>query len=219
MKISKKDALMWFEFFASLPEDQELLPRQEEIVVDVLSQIEDAQERRIRQRYGALPEVYDIEGRSFFVGDQEKISEGCRACLTDSGLNAIRKTNRCNLKCPFCYNYGELDSQESIGEGYWEIGGSYFRIGDIPELIMIQGAPRAVAYVYLEPFMEIEKYYGIIKMFSAAGTHQHMYTNGTLADEDNLKKLGADMVFFSYTEEQSSTNIRKMLKERNGQKQ
>ncbi|MBO4359808.1 MAG: radical SAM protein [Eubacteriaceae bacterium] len=190
MKISKKDALMWFEFFASLPCDQQLLPRQEEIVIDVLSQIEDAQERKIRELYGQLEEVYDIGGRSFFVGDPEKISDGCRACLTDSGLNAIRKTNRCNLQCPFCYNWGELDEQPPIGEGYWEIGGSFFRIGDIPELIRIQGAPKAVAYVYLEPFMEIEKYYGIIKVFSEAGVHQHMYTNGTLADRENLRRLG-----------------------------
>ena len=189
MKISKKDALMWFEFFASLPYDQQLLNRQEEIVTDVLSQIEDAQERRIRELYSGLEEVYDIGGRSFFVGDPEKISDGCRACLTESGLNAVRKTNRCNLRCPFCYNYGELDEQPPIGEGYWEIGGSFFRAGDIPSLIRIQGAPRAVAYVYLEPFMEIEKYYGIIKVFSEHGVHQHMYTNGTLADRDNLKRL------------------------------
>ena len=38
--------------------------------------------------------------------------------------------------------------------------------------------------------MEIEKYYGIIKKFHAAGIHQHMYTNGTLATEENLKALG-----------------------------
>ena len=31
MKISKKDALMWFEFFASLPEDEELLIPQQEL--------------------------------------------------------------------------------------------------------------------------------------------------------------------------------------------
>ena len=28
MKISKKDALMWFSFFAQLPEEEELMPKQ-----------------------------------------------------------------------------------------------------------------------------------------------------------------------------------------------
>ena len=32
MKISKKDALMWFRFFASLPEEEGILPHQQEIV-------------------------------------------------------------------------------------------------------------------------------------------------------------------------------------------
>ena len=38
--------------------------------------------------------------------------------------------------------------------------------------------------------MEIEKYYGIIRKFHGAGVHQHMYTNGTLATEENLRALG-----------------------------
>ena len=47
-----------------------------------------------------------------------------------------------------------------------------------------------MAYVYLEPFMEIEKYYGMIRRFHDAGIYQHMYTNGTLANEQNLRALG-----------------------------
>ena len=46
MKISKKDALMWFEFFAALPEDEEILPHQQEIVYAAFSQIEDAIDAR-----------------------------------------------------------------------------------------------------------------------------------------------------------------------------
>ena len=46
MKISKRDALMWMEFFASLPEDEALLPRQQEIALAVLSQIEAAADAR-----------------------------------------------------------------------------------------------------------------------------------------------------------------------------
>ena len=42
MKISKKDALVWFEFFASLPEDESLMPGQMEIALSVFAQIETA---------------------------------------------------------------------------------------------------------------------------------------------------------------------------------
>ncbi len=94
------------------------------------------------------------------------------------------------MQCKFCYNYGELDVQPPIGEGMWEIGGTKFYEDDIDLLLSIQKKPTGVAYVYLEPFMEIEKYYGIIRKFHEAGVHQHMYTNGTLATEENLRALG-----------------------------
>ena len=71
----------------------------------------------------------------------------------------------------------------------WEIGGTKFYDKDIDLLLSIHKKPTGVAYVYLEPFMEIEKYYEVIKKFSAAGIHQHLYTNGTLASEETLKAL------------------------------
>ena len=103
----------------------------------------------------------------------------------------MRKTNKCNIECPFCYNYGELDCQPPIGEGMWEIGGSKFYEEDIDLLLSVQQKPTGIAYVYLEPFMEIDQYYGVIEKFHRAGIHQHMYTNGTLANEENLRALGA----------------------------
>ena len=42
MKISKKDALLWFSFFAQLDEEEELLPKQMELVYATFAQIEDA---------------------------------------------------------------------------------------------------------------------------------------------------------------------------------
>ena len=47
MKISKKDALMWFEFFAALPPEEERLPRQQEIALAALAQIETAEQARL----------------------------------------------------------------------------------------------------------------------------------------------------------------------------
>ena len=190
MKISKKAALEWFTFFSELPEDEELMPFQQEIVLDVLSQIETAVDHHHRELMAKIPGLKTLCGRTYFVGDESKFSAGCRSCLTGTGLSAIRKTNKCNLNCKFCYDFGQMDCQPPIGEGMWEIGGTKFREEDIDLLLSIHRKPTGVSYVYLEPFMEIEKYYGVIRKFHAAGVHQHMYTNGTLATEDNLRALG-----------------------------
>lgn len=192
MKISKKDALLWFRFFAALPEDQPLGCRQQEIALAVFSQIELAVEKMQQDLLAGIPGLKQVgtEPRSLYVGPEDKFPQGCRSCLLGSGLSAIRKTNKCNANCPFCYDYGVLDRIPPIGEGLWEIGGTRFREEDLPALFSLQKKPTGVAYVYLEPFMEIEKYYGVIRRFHEAGIWQHMYTNGINANEENLKALG-----------------------------
>ena len=157
MKISKKDALAWFEFFAMLPEDEELMPWQQEIVYAVFAQIEAAVDARNARLMAEIPGLKTLENRTYYVGRDEKFPNGCRSCLLGTGLSAIRKTNRCNIECKFCYNYGELDCQPPIGEGMWEIGGTKFREEDIDLLLSIGNKPTGVSYVYLEPLMEIEK--------------------------------------------------------------
>ena len=190
MYISKKDALAWFEFFAALPEEEGLMPRQQEIAYAVLAQIERAVEQRREAMKQEIPGLKSLQGRTFYVGDDERFPGGCRSCLLGTGLSAIRKTNKCNIQCPFCYNYGELHCQPPIGDGLWEIGGTKFYEEDLELLLSIHQKPTGIAYVYLEPFMEIEKYYGVIRKFHEAGIHQHMYTNGTLCTEENLRALG-----------------------------
>ncbi|GLC32273.1 radical SAM protein [Clostridium omnivorum] len=190
MKISKKDALAWFEFFSILPEDEELMIKQQEIIYSTFAQIEAAIEHRNDKLKLEIAGLKTLENRTLFVGNESKFSKGCRSCLLGTGLGAIRKTNKCNIECKFCYNYGDLDNIPPVGEGMWEIGGTKFYEKDIDLLLSIHKKPTGVAYVYLEPFMEIEKYYSIIKKFNAAGIYQHLYTNGTLATEDTLKALG-----------------------------
>lgn len=191
MKIPKKDALAWFEFFAQLPEDEALPPRQQEIALATLSQIERAEEARVAALAARVPGLKSLGGRTRYVGDDARFPKGCRSCLAGTGLSAVRKTNRCNLNCPFCYDFGEMDAQPSIGEGYWEIGGTRVREDDLDLLLSASRTPTGIAYVYLEPFMEIEKYYGVIRRFREAGVYQHLYTNGTLCTEENLRALGA----------------------------
>lgn len=190
MKISKRDALTWFEFFAELDECETLSPRQQELAFAVLSQIEAAAEARFAALAREIPGLKSVDGRSLFVGDDARFPQGCRSCLLGTGLSAVRRTNRCNLQCPFCYNFGELDQIPPIGEDLWEIGGTKFREEDVELLLNVSYPPTGIAYVYLEPFMEIERYYGIIRRFRDAGVHQHLYTNGTLCTPENLRALG-----------------------------
>ena len=190
MKISKKDALMWFRFFAELPEGEALLPHQQEIAFAVLTQLEDAAAARHAALEAQVPGLRSLDGRTLFVGDEGKFPQGCRSCLTGTGLSAVRRTNRCNLACPFCYDYGCLDAQPPIGEDLWEIGGTKYRTADLPMLLSVSRRPSGICYVYLEPFMEIGLYYEPIRIFAEAGVHQHLYTNGTLATEENLRALG-----------------------------
>lgn len=190
MKISKKDALMWFEFFSILPEDEEIVTKQQEIIYSTFAQIEEAIDHRNELLMAEIRSLKTLDNRTYYMGNESKFPKGCRFCLMGTGLSAIRKTNKCNLECKFCYNYGELDDIAPIGEGMWEIGGTKFYEKDIDLLLSIQNKPTGVSYVYLEPFMEIEKYYSIIKKFKAAKVYQHLYTNGTLAKEETLKALG-----------------------------
>ena len=191
MLISKSDSLKWFEFFSDITaEGEELTPKQNEIALAVLSQIELATEALHDGQLSKIQGLKSLKGRTYYIGNDSRFPKGCVSCLMGSGLSAIRKTNRCNAACSFCYDCGVLDQIPPIGEGMWEIGGTRFREEDIDLLLSIQKKPSGVAYVYLEPFMEIEKYYGIIKRLNNAGIYQHLYTNGISATDEQLKALG-----------------------------
>lgn len=190
MKISKNDALIWFDYFSQMPEDEEITVKHEEIIFATFAQIEAAVDHKNELLMSEIKDLKTLDNRTYYVGNESKFAQGCRSCLLGTGLSAIRKTNKCNLECKFCYNYGELDDIHPVGEGMWEIGGTKFYEKDIDLLLSIHQKPTGISYVYLEPFMEIEKYYSIIKKFHAANIHQHLYTNGTLATEETLKALG-----------------------------
>ncbi len=191
MYISKKDALDWFRFFADLTEQGEQLTNiQSEIALAVLSQIEEAAQAQQKELQEQIPGLKTLMGRTCYIGDDARFPKGCVSCLTGTGLSAIRKTNKCDAACPFCYNYGELDCIPPIGDGMWEIGGTKYREEDLDLILSIQKKPSGVAYVYLEPFMEIEKYYTFIRKIHEHGIYQHLYTNGIHADEAKLKVLG-----------------------------
>ncbi|GKT32460.1 radical SAM protein, partial [Aduncisulcus paluster] len=130
-----------------MPDDEELTSLQEEIVYATFAQIEEAIDKRNDALMSDIGALKTLEGRTYFVGREAKFSKGCRSCLLGTGLSAVRKTNKCNLECRFCYNYGVLDDVSPIGENMWEIGGTKFYEKDIDLLFSIHEKPTGVAYV------------------------------------------------------------------------
>lgn len=189
MKISKSDALSWFEFFSEMDSFENLMPMQQEIAYAAIAQIERAVEARHSALLADIKGLKSLNGRTYYVGPDDKFPNGCRSCLLGTGLSAVRKTNKCNAQCRFCYDYGILDQIPPIGQDMWEIGGTKYREEDMDILFSIHRKPTGIAYVYLEPLIEIDQYYGIMKKFADAGIHQHLYTNGILATEDNCKAM------------------------------
>lgn len=216
MNISKKDAIEWFEYLASVPGPKyEICEKYEGIIGSIFRQMELAVNYKIKKMQDEIKNLQDMRGRTYFIGDKNRFPKGCISCLFGTGLGGVRKTNRCNLACKFCYYHDNLDNQEIIKEGMWEIGDSSYYLEDIDLLLSIQEPPSGIAYVYLEPFLEIEKYYPVVKKFSDAGIYQHLYTNGTLCTEENLKELaeaGLDEIRFNLGASNCSIKVIEMMK-------
>ena len=91
MKISKRDALLWFRFFAQMPEDEPLMPHQRELAYAVIAQIETAAEARFDSLMREIPHLKSLNGRTYYVGSDKKFSKGCRSCLTGTGAECRAK--------------------------------------------------------------------------------------------------------------------------------
>ncbi len=166
MNISKEEAIKHFEDFDLLVKTNKKIPKESnEIISCILWKIENTIEQRNEVLMSEIKTLKRLENRTLYIGDIEKFPKGCYSCLCGNGLNTIRKTNKCNLECKFCYYFGKLDEQNAVPNDLWKIGGNMYHEKDIDLLIDTSKKPSGVAYAYLEPFIEIEKYYSIIKKF------------------------------------------------------
>ena len=94
MKISKKDALMWFRFFAELPDDEELMPHQQEIALAALAQIETAVNKRREALAAKIDGLQSLSGRTYFEG-----GFSARMLLLFVGHGAERGTQDEQMQC------------------------------------------------------------------------------------------------------------------------
>ena len=71
MKISKQDALIWFDFFSQLPEQEGISTKHEEIIYATFAQIEAAVDQRNETLMSEIKNLKTLENRTFFVGDEK----------------------------------------------------------------------------------------------------------------------------------------------------
>lgn len=112
-----------------------------------------------------------------------ELSPGCQACKEGS-WDCLFITKRCNLNCSFCYN------PHSLGEDFT---GSAF--GNEPEVIAShyrQTRITGISFSGGEPFLEKERLmrWAIFFRQRFPDSYLWIYTNGLLADEKDLAKLG-----------------------------
>ena len=122
----------------------------------------------------------EADGEIVYLGD---LSPGCRACK-EGTWDCIFTTMRCNLDCEFCYSPHAIPS---------EYAGSVF--GVTPEEIGANHARTRITGVSFsggEPFLDVQKLFDWVAYFTARWPQKYywVYTNGLLADEESLRRLG-----------------------------
>jgi len=146
--------------------------------LDALRPTWEAHVSKVRQQ---IPGIHvEAEGEIMYLG---RLSPGCQACK-EGTWDCIFTTMRCNLDCAFCY------SPHAIPRDY---AGSVF--GATPEQIAGNHARTCITGVSFsggEPFVEAQKLFNWVAWFTSRYPDRYywVYTNGLLADEENLRRLG-----------------------------
>jgi len=138
-------------------------------------------EAHISKARQQIPGIHvEAEGEIVYLGD---LSLGCRACK-EGTWDCIFTTMRCNLDCAFCY------SPHAIPRDY---AGSV--LGGRPEQIADNHARTRITGVSFsggEPFVDVPKLFDWVAWFTSRYPDKYywVYTNGLLAGEESLRRLG-----------------------------
>lgn len=141
------------------------------------------------KRQKSIPQLeYHAGGACIHIG---KISPGCRHCFTQEDGGGIQIGQNCQFKCPMCYysrdrkdDTRELDSIKKKLSDYFYMS---FKETYKPVALSLQSSGETLNYLNdLEMFMLI---INKLKADRGINTYHHVYTNGVLCNEDNLKRL------------------------------
>ena len=122
----------------------------------------------------------EANGETVYLGE---LSPGCQACK-EGTWDCIFTTMKCNLDCEFCY------SPHAIPRDY---AGSVF--GMTPEQIAENHARTHITGISFsggEPFVDAQKLFDWVAWFTSQYPDKYcwVYTNGLLANEESLRRLG-----------------------------
>lgn len=146
--------------------------------LDTLRPIWEEHISRARQQ---IPGIHvEAEGEIAYLGE---LSPGCRACK-EGTWDCIFTTMKCNLDCEFCY------SPHAIPRDY---AGSVF--GRTPQQIAENHARTHVTGISFsggEPFVDAQRLFEWVAWFTSRYPDRYywVYTNGLLAGEEKLRRLG-----------------------------
>ena len=139
MKISKKDALGWFEFFAELPEEEELLTKQQErIQKRVVSFFENASGSKSTSRStgsGADPAGGRSAAAESEVPSSNRIYEFVKALFESETESYENRTDETSLTLQNVFDFMEAafgDSQEMVAF-ITELNANYYSLWFIRE--------------------------------------------------------------------------------------
>lgn len=164
----------------------------------------------IRKRQEKIPDLY-VNYRAIWGTE---LTPGCKNCLDGPSLISIRSASKCNLNCKFCYHYNT--SSPILLPDHYIIRGRLYTSDDIKMMIDKQGNRlKGLSWVHYEPFLEFNKHPKLIEYISNKGIHQHLYTNGTLCNEEQfkiLKDCGLTEIRFNLAATNCSRNVLEIMK-------
>jgi hypothetical protein len=144
-----------------------------------------AAEKIKRQRSIPSLELH-ASGHCIHVG---KISPGCRGCFTPEISMGIQVGAKCMMKCPYCY-YDPARGEQSRVEMDSQLADLFAR-GLAPNwnpiIFALQSTGETLLYMD-----ELEKFVKVIKEMEPRkkrNFYLYLYTNGLLANKENLERL------------------------------
>jgi pyruvate formate-lyase activating enzyme-like uncharacterized protein len=144
---------------------------------------------KIRKRQADLDLYRPNDFVSFYKKSGSRILPSCVACL-ENKITHIRHSDKCNLKCDFCFYYGQTAEEKYIP--YWAYRESTTRFNlDIDEMKLMLSKQvldkvKAIGWLDKEPLMDVDK---MIKLMNYIPNYQYLYTNGVFATPETLKRL------------------------------
>lgn len=144
---------------------------------------------KIRKRQDGMDLYRPNDFLAFYKKKGSRILPSCIACL-ENKITHIRHSDKCNLKCEFCFYYGKTADEKYVPSWAYRESTTRFNL-DFDEMKLMLSKQvfdkvTAIGWLDKEPLTDIDK---MTKLMQHIPNYQYLYTNGVLATPDVLKRL------------------------------